>query len=284
MGRLVPGIRPQVLRRAFSHQRLHGLVDLPGRFVRVGGQRVADRGAQRAHPHQVAPPPAQPFTPDQHHPGPARVGQARRQCHGVGVAAKKWRPDPLPGRRHLVGQQAHRLPGFERLDELFHAGQRGRRGAQPRAIARVGHQLAQPGLPGRTKQHRDGQFLPEALGVGLRGDLETAQMRREKQHPRAVRLRGFDVGRAFPAHAHRAPQPQPGQFRHQFAGLAHRGPGHRTRKAGLLHVGQQLAAVAAREQKTEPAQQPAQRVQHRQGHPGQETENQLYENSHEVLG
>jgi len=86
----------------------------------------------------------------------------------------------------------------------------------------AGHQLAQPVLAGGAEQHRHGLTIAKALRIGLRSDFKAAHVWRQKQHPRPMRLRRLNAGRALPAHAHRPPKPEPRQLGHQLAGLTDR--------------------------------------------------------------
>jgi len=124
-------------------------------------------------------------------------------------------------------------------------------------------------LARRAKQHCHGVAGAKAFGIGLGCDLETAQVRRQKQHTRTPHLRRLDVLGATPLHTHRAAQPQPWQLGHQLAGLAHRTQRNACRVPRLIRMSQQAAAVAAGEHKAGPAQRPAQRMQRRQRQPAQ---------------
>ncbi len=214
--------------------------------------------------HHVALAPGQALAPAQQHLGVGRARQAGRQGHGVGVAPEERRPDAQAPGRHLVGQQPHGFTRLERLHQLAHARQRGGCRAQAGPLARMVHQLAQPRLPRGAEQHCHGSIGAEAGGIGLGGDLETAQVRREEQQPAPGGHRDLDVLDAVPAHRHRRAQPEPRQFGHEFARLGHRPPGHAGRHAGLAGVGHQAPPVARRQQEAQPAQQQPCAVQHGQ--------------------
>jgi hypothetical protein len=230
--------------------------------------------------HAVAAAPAQALPPAQQDLHAAGLGQAARQRHGVRVTTEERRPHTLPVRRHLVRQQADRLPRLERLDELLHTGQGGGRGEQAGALARTGHEIAQPGLARRAEQHRHGMHRAEALCVRLGRDLETAQVGRQEQHPGALLMRAFDVLGAHPDHRHRPTQPQTGQLGHQLARLADRGQRHLAGVARLGSMRKQATSIPAREHKTQPAQQPAHRMQHGQRHPAQDAKKAMDQQGH----
>jgi hypothetical protein len=121
------------------------------------------------------------------------------------------------------------------------------------------------------EQHGHGIGGAETLRISLGGDLEAAEVRRQEQHARALPLAGFDVFGPDPLHRHRPAQPQARQLSHELAGFTHRGQRHAARVTGLCRVGKQAPPVTAGQRKAQPAQTPAQRMQHGQGQPAQNT-------------
>ena len=116
----------------------------------------------------------------------ARLLQAPHQRHGVGGPAEEFRPHAFAHARRLVRQQSHRFAAREGLVEHAHPPQVRRRQHGTRAGASNHHQGLDPAQFRRAIQHRERRA---ARGVERR-DLETTQVRREKDDAVAARARG----------------------------------------------------------------------------------------------
>ena len=191
-----------------------------------------------------ASPEGQAFAPQQQQHGAGLLREPRRQRHGVGVASEKWRPQPHPLGWNLVWQQPHRMALAQGAQHLAHARQTGRRGVQSRPVTRPCHQPRQPRLPRRAVQ--DGQWAvsrPVALRQGLGGDLETAQMRRQKDHAASGRIGPVNASRVVPQTRRRFAQPQSGQLGDHPPGAANRSAQAAKTVTGQGAIGEKALSV-----------------------------------------
>ncbi|KFB71583.1 MAG: hypothetical protein AW09_003272 [Candidatus Accumulibacter phosphatis] len=251
------------------------MFDLVVDLLRTLLDGAADRLRRFLQVEMVTGPPGQTFGPDHDHAGTA-LDQSRGQRHCIGRFPEEIEPATFARFRRLVGQYADRFAAFERLQQTAHPGQVGSRQVQLGTRATSFDHGLQPGLPGWPVQDRDRRMR----GQVLRGDLETAEMRRQIEDPLAAPGSGLDQ---FPARylddasgrfGERS-QPDSRQFECALAGFA---DGPWAQPPGLVcteceqHVLAHVPAVGRRQQPGQPAEESAERMQPGQRQAAEKTE------------
>ena len=223
---------------------------------------------------RIAQPPGLALAARNDHARAGLLHQPRRERHGVGIPAEKWRPQSQPLGRHLVGQQAHGFAAAQRLDHLAHARQRSRHGLHAGSVARGGHHLGQPGLARGPVENRDRPMLrTPALRRGLHRQLEAAQMRRQEDDAPALGPGLLDaLGPYHFAALGRGAQPHARQLGDQAARMAHGRSDFGKAVARLACVLQEAAAVGGRDEEHQPPQDSAQTMQKPQRQQREQTE------------
>ncbi len=195
--RLVAVVAPQVLRGALADQEFHRSVHHGGAFCLMRHLVAAERrrsgqAARATRRRECTTPPraagARRWSTVSAHRSAARVWPPGSWCRPVG---RRTAPKP-PCRRAAPGPAAGRPSGPWRSARIIclTPASAGRRRQQPRAVARGGFQFAQPGLARGAVQRRHRLRGAEALGVGLRDDLEGAQVR-SQEHQAAAGCEGL---------------------------------------------------------------------------------------------
>ena len=233
------------------------MVDLLRTFNGIAAQRLAGL----CEMDTVAAPAGQAFAPGEQTDG-VGLSQACRQGHGVGVAAKKLEPDPFAGFRRLIRQHADHLAFLQGLDQCTYARNIGGGEVQVGTFAAHENEFLAGSKFGRAIEHGD---VAERREI-LRGDLEAAEMRGQKDDALAFSLCCLDqlqanrvddqcIGLSEGAH------PDAREFEHLLARFSGGGPANFSGQTRLRDVGAQVAAIGRRKQVNEPSEQVAQCMQ-----------------------
>ncbi len=223
-------------------QRLDAAVDRQRPLLRAALDRHIGLGEMQI----VAAAPRQALGEDEQRLHPWRLGQPGRQRHGVRGTAEILDPDTLSLAGNLVGQNADRLVPPQGLHQDAHPSQVGRSQLDPAGGASLLDQRLQPALLRRPVEHRERHPVADVLG----GDLEAAQVRREKHDAAPLppgllgqcpALHPADLADHFVVRT----QPEVRQLAGSLADLRGRGPGKRCRwHAGDGQIGVQRPAIA----------------------------------------
>ncbi len=233
------------------------MVDLLRTFNGIAAQWLAGLCEMDA----VAAPLGQSLAPSEQTDG-VGLGQACRQGHGVGVAAKKLEPDPFAGFRRLIRQHADHLTFLQGLDQCTYARNIGGGEVQVGTFAAHENELLAGCKFGRAIEHGD---VAERREI-LRRDLEAAEMRGQKDDALA-----FGLCRRHQLQANRVDDqciglsegshPDASELKHLLAGFGGSRPTNIGRQTGLRDIGAQIATIGRREQVNQLPKQTAKRMQ-----------------------